>query len=316
MFRFLFSLVASITGLTLIGFDASPASAQPPVLKTEHGSVEIFPSDNPWNTPVDKLPVHPNSATFVASIGVDKHLHPDFGTTWKGQPSGIPYVVVPPRQAKVPIAFRYPDESDPGPYPVPADAPIEGGADAKGDRHILVVDPAAKRLYELFSAYPQDGGWRAGSGAVFDLTSNKLRPKGWTSADAAGLPIFPGLVRYDEVVELGEIRHALRFTCKTTQRGYIAPATHWASRSNDRNLPPMGLRFRLRADYDVSKLAPPAQVIARALKKYGMFVADNGGDWFLSGAPNPQWNDEAIQTLRRIHGRDFEAVDTGPIVTK
>jgi hypothetical protein len=317
MKRNLFSRIFSVS-LCLCGsiFSTQPALAQPPVLKTEHGTVEIFPADNPWNTPVDALPVHPNSKNFVESIGIDKPLHPDFGTTWKGVPSGIPFVAVPPGQSPVPIEFRYKDESDPGPYPVPPSAPIEGGPAGEGDRHVLVIDVGAKKLYELFRAFPQDGGWQAGSGAVFDLTSNKLRPQGWTSADAAGLPIFPGLVRYDEVVEQGEIRHALRFTCRKTQRGYILPATHWASSSKDPNLPPMGLRFRLRADYDASKLPATAQVIVRALKKYGMIVADNGGDWFLSGAPNPKWNDDDIQMLKRIKGRDFEAVDTGPTVTR
>lgn len=291
-------------------------SASGPVLKTPYGDVEILPADNSWNTDISKRPVHPKSGDYLNSIGNDKPLHPDFGTVWNGAPNGIPYVVVDGQQAKVPVKFEYAEESDPGPYPIPPTAPIEGGPKSDGDRHILVIDATNKKLYETFSTYPDGPGFKAGSGAIFDLTSNKLRPAGWTSADAAGLPVFPGLVRYDEVVEQGEIKHALRFTVKKTQRGYIAPATHWASRSNDRNLPPMGLRVRLKANFDVKPFPKEAQVILNCLKKYGMLLADNGGDWFISGAPNPKWNDDAIQTLKRVRGRDLEAVDTGELVTK
>ena len=312
------SAAACMGGVALSG-SPCPALAQTerrgPVLKTALGEVEIFPADNPWNQDISRLPVHKNSAAFVASIGVDRPLHPDYGTTWQGVPSGIPYVVVGANQQRVPVRFEYPEESDPGPYPIPLEAPIEGGEKSEGDRHILVIDVAAKKLYETFSTYRDGEGFRAGSGAVFDLTSNKLRPAGWTSADAAGLPIFPGLVRYDEVMEQGEIRHALRFTCRKTQRGYIAPATHWASRSRDANLPPMGLRMRLRADYPEKGFPKAALVVIRALKTYGMLLADNGGDWFVSGAPDPKWDDDAIGTLKRIKGKDFEAVETGPIVT-
>ena len=277
-----------------------------------------FPDDNPWNRDVSQDLVDPNSDALVASIGLDKRLHPDFGTVWQGAPSGIPYVVVDSRQPHVPVQFQYPDESDPGPYPIPPDAPIEGGPTAKGDRHVLVIERDTWRLYETFSSYPQDGGkvWKAGSGAVFDLNSNKLRPANWTSADAAGLPIFPGLVRYDEVMEQKEIRHALRFTITRSRHAYCAPATHFASRHTDANLPPMGMRVRLKASVDVSKFPPLAQVILTALKRYGMLVADNGGDWFLSGAPDPRWNDEQIATLKRIRGRDFEVVKMGPLVTR
>jgi hypothetical protein len=215
----------------------------------------------------------------------------------------------------VPVTFEYADESDKGPYPIPPDAPVEGGAQSKGDRHVLVIDVRAKRLYELFSAYKTEAGWKAGSGAIFDLTSNKLRPAGWTSADAAGLPIFPGLARYDEIVEQKQLRHALRFTVKRTQRGYLAPATHWASKSKDRGLPPMGLRVRLKADYDVAKVPPSAQVILNGLKKYGMLLADNGGDWFISGAPHEKWSDDELNTLKRVKGQDLEAVETGKLVT-
>ena len=293
-----------------------PAQPQSPTLKTRFGEVAVFPPDNPWNQDVSGLAVHASSADYIAAIGADKPLHADFGTVWNGAPNGIPYVAVGADQPKVPVTFEYADESDKGPYPVPPDAPVEGGPNAKGDRHVLVIDAANKKLYELFSAYKTDAGWKAGSGAVFDLTSNKLRPAGWTSADAAGLPVFPGLVRYDEIVERRELRHALRFTVKRTQRGYLAPATHWASRSKDRKLPPMGLRLRLKAGYDVSKFPPSAQVILNGLKRYGMLLADNGGDWYVSGAPHEKWNDDELNSLKRVKGKDFEAVDTGRLVTE
>jgi hypothetical protein len=275
----------------------------------------IFPRDNPWNTDISRLPVHPNSVAFVASIGAAGHLHPDWGGFYQGLPSGIPFVVVGGSQPRVPVTFEYPDESDPGPYPLPADAPIEGGPEHDGDRHVLVLDKDNRKLYELFSSYPQaDGSWRAGSGAVFDLTSNALRPAGWTSADAAGLPILPGLVCREEVLA-GEIRHALRFTTRRTQRGYIAPATHWASSSSDPNLPPMGLRLRLKASYDISGFPEHVQVVLRALKRYGLILADNGGDWFVTGAHDPRWDAAEYETLKQVPGSAFEAVDTGPIVT-
>ena len=191
-----------------------------------------------------------------------------------------------------------------------------GGPQGEGDRHLIVVDREHQKLYELYRAFPAGNGWQADSGAIFDLTTNKLRPAGWTSADGAGLPIFPGLVRYDEVVGKGEIRHALRFTCQKTRRAYIPPATHFASRLADPDFPPMGLRLRLRADFDDSVLSPQARVIAQALKRYGLILADNGSNWFLSGAPNPHWNDRDLHTLKRIKGRDFEVVDTGDVVTQ
>lgn len=277
-----------------------------------------FPADNPWNTPIDKLPVHANSSAYVASIGPDRGLHPDFGANWNGGPFGIPYIVSDGTAPGVPVSFEYADESDPGPYPIPDNTPIEGGEHATGDRHMLVINPKAHRLYELYAVQPKREGTKiksiaAGSGAIFDLTSNKLRPAGWTSADAAGLPIFPGLVRFDEVSR-GEIKHALRFTVRRSQRAYIAPATHFASPDRSPNLPPMGLRFRLKASFDESGFPPEAQVVLRALKKYGMFLADNGSDWFISGAPDSRWNDAAINTLKRVKGREFEAVQTGPIV--
>jgi hypothetical protein len=275
---------------------------------------QIFPADNPWNTDISGYPVHPNSDNFIASIGPDKHLHPDFGAFWQGRPIGIPYVVVSGDQPEVLVTFQYADESDPGPYPIPDDAPVEGGPESDGDRHVLVLDRENCKLYEMWRAFKTEDGWRAGSGAVFDLRSNKLRPLGWTSSDAAGLPVLPGLVRHDEVVERGEMNHAVRFTVTKSQRGYILPATHFASRSSDPNLPPMGLRLRLKADYDVSGFPREVQVILKALKKYGMIVADNGGDWFISGAHDPRWDHEVLAAIRQVKGRDLEVVDTGPIL--
>ncbi|HVH12394.1 MAG TPA: hypothetical protein VM759_05050, partial [Longimicrobium sp.] len=237
---------------------------------------------------------------------------------WNGAPNGIPYVVVSGGQRRVPVTFGYADESDPGPYPVPADAPVEGGSNGTGDRHVIVIDRDNWKLYELFDAHPVDGGasWRAGSGAVFDLASNALRPAGWTSADAAGLPIFPGLVRYDEVMEQKEIRHALRFTCPVTRRAYVHPARHFASSRTDANLPPMGMRVRLRADFDLRGYPAGVQVILQAMKTYGMLLADNGSGWYVSGAPDPRWNDEELATLHTVRGRDFEVVRMGTIVTQ
>lgn len=301
------ALLALVT-IAIAGYVLAAAPAAPQAqlgVGADLGGRRVFPADNPWNRDISKDPVDPNSDRLVASIGADTGLHPDFGTKY-----GIPYVVVPGTQARVPVKFEYADESDPGPYPIPADAPIEGGPDAKGDRHILVIDRDNWRLYELFSAYPEDGGkrFRAGSGAIFDLNSNRLRPDGWTSADAAGLPVFPGLVRYDEVVGRKVVEHAVRFTCRKTRRQYVPPATHFASRSNDANLPPMGMRVRLKADYDISRFPPSAQTILAALKKYGMILADNGSDWFVTGAPDTRWNDEELNTLKRVKGRDFEVV--------
>ena len=294
----------------------TPAATAPSPVGNDLESLQVFPPDNPWNQDVSAMPVHAKSAEYLASIGLDTGLHPDFGTVWEGRPIGIPFAVVGREQPKVPVEFRYADESDPGPYPIPPDVPIEGGPGAGGDRHAIVVDVDNKLLYELFDARPAGDGWTAGSGAVFDLTSNDPRPAGWTSADAAGLPIFPGLVRYDEAVRQGEIDHALRFTVSRTQRAYIPPATHFASNKTDPNLPPMGLRVRLRADYDLSPFPAPVRVILTALKKYGMFVADNGSDWFITGAPDPRWNDDELASLRQVKGRDFEVVYTGEPVTE
>ena len=277
----------------------------------------LFPADSPWNTEVASAPVDPRSDVLIRGIGAEKPLHPDFGTVYNGAPSGIPYIVVPGNQPKAQVRFEYADESDPGPYPIPSGAPVEGGPLARGDRHILVIDRDNWKLYELFSAYPEGGGrWRAGSGAIFDLASNRQRPAGWTSADAAGLPIFPGLVRHDEVMELGEIRHALRFTVRRTRRAYVSPARHFASQDNSPDLPPMGMRVRLKAGYPTSGFPKPAQVILQGLQRYGMILADNGSDWFLSGSPDPRWNDDALNTLKRVRGRDFEVVKMGEATTR
>jgi hypothetical protein len=272
-------------------------------------SKRVFPADNPWNTPISSAAVDPNSSTLIASCGV-RNLHPDFGTTYNGAPNGIPYTIVHAGQAKVPVTFDYSDESDPGPYPIPPSAPIEGGASSTGDRHVLVVDIDAWKLYELFDAHPVNGGtsWTAGSGAVFDLNSNALRPAGWTSADAAGLPIFPGLVRYDEAVEQGAINHALRFTCPRTRKAYVSPARHYASNDTSSALPPMGMRVRLKANFDTTGFTPTVRVILRAMMRYGMLVADNGSGWFVSGAPDPRWSDDELSALARVPSSAFEVV--------
>ena len=284
---------------------ASAATAAPTL-----AGCPAFPADNAWNAAVDTLPRHPNSDAYVATIGAARGVHPDFGTVYQGAPIGIPFTTVGGTQPRVPVTFDYADESDPGPYPIPASAPIEGGTQSDGDRHVLVVDRDNCVLYELFDAHPNaDGSWHAGSGAVFALRSNALRPAGWTSADAAGLPILPGLVRYDEVAA-GEIAHALRFTAPQTQRAYLWPARHFASSLTGTQYPPMGLRMRLRAGFDTSGFSAPVQVILRALKKYGMTLADNGGAWFVSGVPDSRWNDDMlVGELARVKGSDFEAVD-------
>jgi hypothetical protein len=270
----------------------------------------IFPDDNPWNADISTLPVLNNSGNMVAGIGPTASLHPDFGTLFSGVPWGIPFIVAKGSQPFVTVDFTaYSDESDPGPYPVPVTAPIEGGSASTGDRHVIAFDARNRLIYELYRAFPQSNTWTAASGSIFDSTTNKQRPIGWTSADAAGLPILPGLARYEEV-KCGAIRHALRFTVQRTRRAYIYPASHFASTNTNPDLPAMGQRFRLKASFDVSKLSPQSMVVAQALKTYGMIVADNGSNWFLSGAPNANWNDNDINDLKQIHGSDFEAVDT------
>lgn len=272
------------------------------------GKCEVFPSDNIWNTPIDRAPVHTRSADYIRSIGAQKKLKADFGAgLWEGGPIGIPYTLKTGKGARV--AFEYKDESDAGPYPIPANPPIEGGEKANGDRHILIVDEKTCKLYELYAARKKGSSWSAGSGAIFDLKSNELRPDGWTSADAAGLPILPGLARHDEVAA-GEITHALRFTARRTQKAYVWPARHFASRVTDKGVPPMGMRFRLKASFKIESFSKDTQVILRALKKYGMILADNGSDWYISGAPDEGWNNDRLRELGRIMGDQFEAVDT------
>jgi hypothetical protein len=287
--------------MTTLVAAAAPAAVAHPL--ADAPGCPVFPASNPWNQRVDQLPVASNSARIVAAIGSSEPLHPDFGTRF-----GIPYTTVGADQRRVPVSFQYPDESDKGPYPIPPDAPQEGG----GDRHVIVVDRDACRLYELFATKRLDGGarWQAGSGATWDLRSNALRPAGWTSADAAGLPILPGLARYDDVSD-GSIDHALRFTVEKSRRAYVFPARHFASSLNDRNLPPMGLRLRLRRSFDVSRFPPQARMVLVALQRYGMLVADNGSDWFVSGAPSSSWDDDDLHSLSRVRGKDFEVVDTG-----
>src|SRR5438093_2154018 len=267
----------------------------------------VFPRSNPWNQRVDRRPVAQNSPEIIASIGAGTGLHADFGSgLWEGAPIGIPITVVGRKQPKSRVAFEYSGESDHGPYPIPRNVKIEGGRSSTGDRHALIVDRSSCRLYELYALYPKGRGWRAGSGAIWSLRSNKLRPAGWTSADAAGLPILPGLARYDEV-KRGVIDHALRFTVQRTRRAYISPARHYASSLTDPELPPMGLRVRLHARFDVSGFPRQARVVLTALKRYGMLVADNGSSWFISGAPDPRWNNDDLHALGRVKGSDFEA---------
>jgi hypothetical protein len=270
----------------------------------------VFPADNPWNQRVDRLPVAANSSRLIASIGLDRPVHPDFGTTYNGAPNGIPFMVVSKQTKRVPVSFDYASESDGHAYPLPPNVPIEGGPGASGDRHVIVIDKDTCTDYELFAAYPQAGGkrWHAGSGAIFNLCSDHLRPAGWTSADAAGLPILPGLARYDEVAR-GVIDHALRFTAPCTAKAYVYPARHEASTCSG-FYPPMGLRVRLKASVNISRLPYQARVVAQALKVYGLILADNGSPWFVSGAPNSKWNDDALHQLDQLTGRDFEVVDT------
>jgi hypothetical protein len=270
----------------------------------------VFPASNPWNQRVDGLPVAANSDAVIASIGLADHVHADFGSgLWNGGPIGIPVTVVRGTQRKVRVRFDYASESDRGPYPIPRNVRIEGGRHSDGDRHAILVDRDRCRLYELFALYPSAGGWRAGSGAIWNLRSNRLRPVGWTSADAAGLPIFPGLARYDEVGR-GRIDHALRFTVRRTRRAYVYPARHFASDATDPALPPMGLRVRLKASFDTRPFPRQARVVLEALKRYGMILADNGADWYISGAPDPRWSNDQLHTLHRVTGSAFEVVDT------
>lgn len=284
---------------------SSPAAAQPII-----GGCDTFPVDNAWNTDISTAKVHPNSANYLANINANggDYVHPDFG---EDPTYGIPWITVPGTQPKVPVTFDYDDESDPGPYPIPSSAPVESGS----DHHVIVVDRDNCLLYEMWDSRKVQSSpdvWEAGSGAIFDLNSNELRPDGWTSADAAGLPILPGLARCEEA-NSGVINHALRFTVNRTQKAYIYPATHYASSLTGTNYPPMGLRLRLKASYNVSNFTGQALVIAKALQKYGMILADNGSNWYISGETNPTcWNDDQLNQLKDIPGAAFEVIVSPP----
>ncbi len=279
----------------------------PPPLTGPHlHNCPIFPADNVWNTPVDTLPVHPRSKAYLNSIGPNTRLHTDTSTQQK---YGIPYSEIPEGTPPAKVVFRYDGESSPGPWPIPEDAPIEAQEVPVADHHILLIDPRRCLLYELWSTtHVGPHQWKAGSGVIFDLNKNNMGRAGYTSADAAGLPIFPGLIRYDEI-EAGAIEHALRYTVPRTQAAYIWPASHMASRNLDLNLPPMGLRLRLRATFDISGFSPTNQIILTALKRYGMILADNGLGIFITGSPDKRWDDDDLHKLASITALDFEAVD-------
>jgi hypothetical protein len=273
----------------------------------------IFPASNAWNQRVDKLPVAADSARLIASIGLDSPVHADFGSgLYDGEPIGIPFDVVSSRTPRSRVSFDYADESDRVPYPIPKTVHIEGGRHATGDRHAILVDRSACKLYELYDLTGAQGRWHAGSGAVWSLRSNHLRPAGWTSADAAGLPIFPGLARWDEVSR-GVIDHALRFTAPRTRKAYVYPARHYASSMTDPSLPPMGLRVRLKASVSIASFPKQARIVLEALKTYGMILADNGSPWYISGAPNRHWSNDDLHSLGRLTGADFEVVDTSSL---
>src|SRR5450432_823734 len=302
MFR---SSQSTVSAIALALFAVSIATAQSPTI----GNCPVLPADNIWNTPVDQLLVSASSSAWIATIGATTTVHADFGSgLYNGAPIGIPYITVPGTQVKYPASFTYASESEPGPYAIPLNVPIEGGSQSTGDRHALSIDTGNCILYELYAAYPQAASWTAGSGAIFNLLSNVLRPSGWTSTDAAGLPVWPGLLRYDEIAA-GEIRHAVRFTVPQTQKAFVWPARHLASSLTGTQYPPMGARFRLRAGFDISGYSVANQVILRALKKYGMMLADNGSAWYLSGAPDSRWDNTDLHNLGLIKGSDFEAVD-------
>lgn len=299
-------IVVLLAGCLAAGQRTDPPPGRSPTL----ADCPLFPPDHIWNRAIVDAPLHALSATWVDTIGRDRTVHPDFGSgLWEGSPIGIPYTTVSGPQARVAVDFYYPDESDVGPYPLSSDVPIEGG----GDRHALVVDTDACVLYEVFDVSHEGGSWQGGAGAVFDLNGYELRPAGWTSADAAGLPILPGLVRFEEV-EAGAIEHALRFTVPHTRNEYVWPGRHQASSRTGEQYLPMGQRFRLRADFDTGGFSQQALVVAEALKTYGMILADNGSAWYLSGAPDERWDNDALRDLKQITGDDFEAVDVSALM--
>ena len=309
---FFVSLILITQASLNLATDASPID--PPTL----AGCQVFPANNIWNVPINTLPVNTNSDAYINTIGASETVHADFGSgEWppgSGAPIGIPYVDVSETQPGVTVTFEYDVESDHALYPIPPNVPIEGGANSDGDRHVLVLERDSCRLYELFAAYPQpDGSWHAGSGAIFDLNSNALRPASWTSADAAGLPILPGLVRYDEV-SAGAIRHALRFTAPQTRKDYVWPARHYASTIIASQYPPMGQRFRLKANFDISGFSEETRNILQALKIYGMFLADNGSPWYISGVPDERWENDVLHQLHQVEGDAFEAVDVSSLM--
>ncbi|NMB79345.1 MAG: hypothetical protein GYA23_09675 [Methanomicrobiales archaeon] len=287
----------------------------PGVQAADISGTPIFPSDHIWNVPVDNLPVDARSADYLNRIGLTRNLHPDFGAgLYEGAPIGIPYNIVNNSVPKQAVMFDYAEESDPGSYPVPQNPLIEGGGGSEGDRHLLMIQEDEGKLYELYAAEKQpDGTWHAGSGAIFDLNGYGLRLAGWTSTDAAGLAVLPGLVRYDEVAA-GHIDHAIRFTAPKTQKAYIWPARHYASSITDPSYPPMGQRFRLKASFDTTGYPPQARVVLEALKKYGMILSDNGGAWYITGAPDDRWDNDDLHTLQQVRGSDFEAVDESSLM--
>jgi len=308
-------LAALIAGFALLVPSATVARYSPAHPLPGAPACPVLPADNPFNQRVDALPAAQNSAPIIARIGLNDPVHPDFGSgLYNGSPIGIPYTVVSKHTRRVPVSFQYASESDGHLYPLPGNVPIEGGANSSGDRHVIVVDRDTCRDYELFAAYPHNGGkrWSAGSGAIFNLRSDHLRPAGFTSADAAGLPILPGLALYDEVAH-GAIDHALRFTAPCTAKKYVYPARHEASTCSGASLPPMGLRVRLKRGVNISGLPYQARVVAQALKRYGMILADNGSPWYISGAPDRHWNNDALHLLDRLSGRDFEVVNTSSL---
>ncbi len=310
---------APLAGLLLMGFAAQSLHAsrltpkEPNANNANIGGCPMFPANSVFNTKIVALPTDARSADYVASIGTNTKLHPDFGTVYNGGPIGIPYVAVPTTQPLVPVVFDEPAESDPGPYPIPPNAPVEFGS----DRHVLVVREGDCKLYETGVSVKQaNGSWTAFSGAVWDLDSNALRPDTWTSADAAGLPMLPLLARYDEV-QTGQINHAMRFTADITRRAYVWPGRHYASSNTQANRPPLGQRFRLKASVNVEAMtiSAEAKVIFRALQEYGMFLADNGSNWYISGAPDSRWNDDELVTaFAQLKGSDFEAVDESSLI--
>ena len=312
MLRARVAVVAAGLGAIVCSVGVASATTASYPLGRGTGGCPMFPKSSPWHEKVADLPVSPLSNEYIASIGADLNLHPDFGHE---RAYGIPYAVVPAGQPKVAIHFTaYGSQSNPGPYPIPAGAPVEGGQSASGDRHVIVLAQGTCKLYELWDAYPQaDGSWDAGSGAVFNLRSDKLRPNGWTSADAAGLSIFAGLIRYDEI-KRGYINHAIRFTVPETQAGFIHPATHFASSSTNPDLPPMGLRLRLESSYPIATFPRTDRIILQAMKTYGLIVADNGSPWFFQGATDPRWNDNVLDALKTVPGSAFQVVETGPIL--